>query len=210
MKKNLLLIILISIMCFTLNVNAAGTVAEEGSENFNNLKTQYNKGIQTIEVNGNEIITLYGYSKCDGSTCTYKYANASTDYKEVLKSSITCTGGEKYIVYQSAGSVDGYKESNNKKYTGEVYWSEEFSVTCTNTSTTGAITLSTDSSNTGSSTTGTSNTGSSSSGNGYSSSTTTENPKQGVETYYIVLGIVGIITYVLMRTVKKHNLFKNI
>lgn len=203
MKKNLLLIILISIMCFTLNVNAANTIAFEGQSNFNTLKAQYNKGIQKTSINSTGTVTLYGYSDCDSSGCSYKYSNTSTDYKEVLKSSVTCTGGEKYIVYQPTGGADGYKDSNSADYTGEVYWSEDFDVTCKSTSESGAIEIS-------NTTTGGTNTGASSSGNGYSSSTTTDPSNTGVETYYIVLGIVGIITYVLMRTVKKHNLFKNI
>lgn len=215
MKKNLLLIILISIMCFTLNVNAANTIAKEGDTEFNTLKTQYNKGIQKTSINGTGIVTLYGYSSCDSSGCTYKYSNTSSDYKEVLKSSVKCTGGEKYIIYQTTGGADGYKESNSANYTGEAYWSEDFSVTCTNTQSSSTITLSNTggTSSGGSSSGGTSGSTSSSSGSTgseYNSSTTTESKETGVETYYIVLGTVGIITYAVMRIVKKQNLFKNI
>lgn len=202
MKKNLLLIIIISIMCFTISVKADNYVAVEGNEKFNSYKTQYNKGIQKISVNGTETITLYGYINCTSSGCTYKYSNTSADYKEVLKSTVTCTGGEKNILYLTSGAKEPY--INNNPDPGEAYFSEDFSITCTGTKTNDTITL--NNSNGG----GTSTGGTSNGGSEYSSSTTTDSKETGVETYYIVLGIIGIISYAVMKLVKKQNLFKNI
>ena len=206
MKK--VIIAIISIMCFTISVNADNYVAVEGDSKFSTYMTQYDKGIQKASINGSGIVTLYGYSDCDGSSCTYKYSKTSSDYKEVLKSTVTCTGGEKYIIYQPSGAADGYKTSNSSSYNGDAYWSEDFSITCTETQNSSTITLNNEVSPGGQTGGGTSSNGSAT--GEYGSSTTTENSGTGVETYYIVLGIVGIISYVIMNVVKKQNLFKNI
>ena len=197
MKKIVLLIICFILMTF--NVEAAGDVQKPGDPNFEDYKSQYQKGLTTITITSgsNQIVSIPGYSSCDSTGCSYKYMNYSTDYKEVLKNIIKCSGGEKYINIQQAGSVDGFKSDNKANYVGEVYWLEEFGVNCTSSSSSSAITLNTQSS--GGSTTG-----------DYSSSNTTTNPNQGVETYYIILGLVGVISYFGMIVTKKFNLFKNV
>ena len=48
------------------------------------------------------------------------------------------------------------------------------------------------------------------SGSGYESSTAEDNVDTGVETYYIILIVVAIVSYAIMKVVKKYNLFKNI
>lgn len=200
MKKIMLFVITLIISC-TLNVNAANKVVKSEDSDFSSFKTQYQKGIQKSTINGSGTITLYGYSSCQTGSCSYKYANISQDFKEVLKQGVVCSGGEKYIKYQPSGGADGYKSDNSEDYIGEVYWSEDFSITCTNTLTDGAVTLNT---NIGQPTTQPSNI------DGITSAGTTTNEDQGVETYYIILGIVGIITYFLTILVKKQNLFKKV
>ena len=216
--KKIMLFIMLMMFGFTINVNAANKVVKPEDNEFNSYKTQYEKGIQKSTINGSGIITLYGYSSCQTGSCTYKYANTNQDFKEVLKQAVVCSGGEKYteifygtfisggekyIIYQTTGGADGYKSSNSANYSGEVYWSEDFSITCTNTSTSSTVTLN---NSTAQPTTQASN----GSGDYGSSGGTTTNEDQGVETYYIILGIVGIITYLLTIVVKKQNLFKKV
>lgn len=201
--KKIMLFIMLMMFVFTINVNAANKVVKPEDSEFNSYKTQYEKGIQKSTINGSGIITLYGYSSCQTGSCTYKYANINQDFKEVLKQAVVCSGGEKYIIYQTTGGADGYKSSNSANYSGEVYWSEDFSITCTNTSTSSTVTLN---NSTAQPTTQASN----GSGDYGSSGGTTTNEDQGVETYYIILGIVGIITYLLTIVIKKQNLFKKV
>jgi len=211
MKKKLLFVLLL-VLAFTVNVNAANKVVKEGESDFNSFKTEYQKGIQKVNINSTGTVTLYGYSSCRTGSCVYKYANTSQDFKEVLQKAVVCTGGEKYIVYQSTGGADGYKTSNSENFVGEVYWSEDFSVTCTNTSSGNTVTLN----NINQEQTTVSNSGSNSNNNNnnnndeYNSSNTTNNENQGVETYYIILGIVGVVTYLLSIVIKKQNLFKKV
>jgi len=201
--KKIMLFIMLMMFGFTINVNAANKVVKPEDSEFNSYKTQYEKGIQKSTINGSGIITLYGYSSCQTGSCTYKYANTNQDFKEVLKQAVVCSGGEKYIIYQTTGGADGYKSSNSANYSGEVFWSEDFSITCTNTSTSSTVTLN---NSTAQPTTQASN----GSGDYGSSGGTTTNEDQGVETYYIILGIVGIITYLLTIVIKKQNLFKKV
>ena len=200
--KKILFIILITLITNTLSVNAANESVEKGKSGYDSLIAQYNKGIQTINVNGHGIVTLYGYSDCSSSPCDYKYSNTSADFKEVLKSSIKCTNGEKYIIYQDQGITDAWYKSG-ENFTGEAAWSEDFDITCTNTSTSNSNTLTLNNANNQQATQSSNN------GNITSADTTT-NEDQGVETYYIILGIVGIITYLLTIVVKKQNLFKKV
>ena len=195
MKKIMLFIMLI-MLGFTINVNASNKVVKPEESEFSSYKAQYDKGIQKSTINGSGIITLYGYSSCRTGSCSYKYANTNQDFKEVLKQAVVCSGGEKYIIYQTTGGADGYKTSNSANYSGEVYWSEDFSITCTDTSSSSTIPL-----------------------NNSNEIKTTQpitsadpiNPEDtGVETYYIILGIVGLITYLLTIVVKKQNLFKKV
>lgn len=217
MKKFMFVLLMIFMFGLGLNVDAANEVATEDSSNYSSLQTQYNKGVQTTTINGSGTVTLYGYSSCTSSGCDYTYAKKSSDFKEVLRTSVVCSGGEGYITYQVTGGADGYKTSNSAGYTGNAYWSEDFIVTCTNDSTSGNVeklensnagnnggSTNEDNSNGGNTNSGTS------SGSEYDSSSTVDSEETGVETYYIVLGIVAIITYVSMVVIKKYNLFKNI
>ena len=206
MKRIMLLIVFVVMFSLTINVNAENKVVEEGNSEFNNYKTQYNKGIQKTTINSSGTITLYGYSSCEPGNCSYKYSNTSQDFKEVLKQSVSCSGGEKYINYYKSGAADGFKENNSQNYDGEVYWSEDFTIVCTNTSSSNTIPLS----NVPNQPTTEPSTQPSGSNEYPSSGGTTENESQGVETYYIILGIVGIITYLLTVVVKKQNLFKKV
>ena len=217
MKKNKLLIILISMFIFNSNVFAA-TSAKANDANYSTLKTSYEKGIVQKTVSSeNEMITIYGRSSCDSTGCTYNYANNAsyTSFEEVLKRTVKCSNGEQYIKYSTSYGDGGkdYKNSNPTNYEGEVYWSEDHFVSCTTSSTGSAgeeiVQLpSTGGTSTGGTSTGGTSTGGTSSG--YGSSTTTDPSATGVETYYIIIGIVGLITYGLMMTIKKYNLFKNI
>jgi len=199
MKKIMLFIVMF--LMITINVNAANKVVKPEDNEFSSFRSQYQNGIQKSTINGSGTITLYGYSSCQTGSCTFKYANTSQDFKEVLKQAVTCSNGEKYIIYQTTGGADGYKASNSENYVGEVYWSEDFSITCTNTATSSTVTLNN---------TNVQPTTQPSNIDGITSAGTTTNENQGVETYYIILGIVGIVTYLLTIVIKKQNLFKKV
>lgn len=143
-----------------------------------------------------------------------------------------------YMIIDSGKSqyVNANASSNIKN--GTSYWSETIKITCTSSSkgdyvidlTTkkgigtknngagGSTESDSSSSGSGSSSTGSgsgtssgSGTGSSSSsGSGYNSSSTVNNESTGINTYFVVLGLVGLISYIFMMCVKKYNLFKNI
>lgn len=200
MKKIVILLIVLFIGFLNVNADGATVITEAQSEiyptEYENLKKNYEKGTNfTKSINGSGKVTLYGFSDCDESGCSYKYSNTSSNYKEVLKKVIKCSNGEKNITYAITGGADGYKENNSSKFVGKAYWSEEFVITCTSdTNDKSTVTLDNNTS----------------SGNEYDSSQTTTNPDQGVETYYIVLGIIGVFTYIAMLTIKKLNLFKNV
>lgn len=218
MKK--LLTILLLVFVFQINAFAAATNATEDQEHFEELKSKYESGLSTARINGNGSVTIYGYSKCNGTSCTYSYMDQSSSvtYTEILKKMVVCTGGETHIVFEKGASGgDFYKANNKANYTGEVYWSEDYDVTCTTSGE--ELDSSSGSSSGGSTSGGSSSSGSSSSGDSsygdstgsdYSSSTPGDQEQMGVETYYIVLGIIGILTYGIMMLVKKYNLFKNV
>lgn len=130
-------ILLISLFV-NLNVYAINDAAIEGDSNYSSMESAYNKynsgGI--LSVKSSEKITLYGKSECNGSSCTYKYAGInSTNFKEALSNLIVCTNGEKYFVFQAAGTgKTDYLEDNKGNTNGTVYWSEEYQITCTNNS----------------------------------------------------------------------------
>lgn len=193
MKRIMLFIVMF--IALTINVSAANKVVKPEDTDFNSFKAEYEKSIQKSTVNGSGIVTLYGYSSCQTGSCVYKYANAYQDFKEVLKQAVVCSGGEKYIIPQTTGGADGYKTNNSENYVGEVYWSEDFNITCTNNSSSSAVIL---------------NNSNQTSNGGFNSSNTTVNESQGVGTYYIILAIVGLITYLLTIVVKKQNLFKKV
>lgn len=217
--RNKLIIGLSAILCFIgiKDVGAASS-AYPGQSLYESLKSSYNSFKDnlpnvTASSSTSKTVTLYGRSICStsNSSCDYNYAGYSVndDQKDVLNDIVTCANGEKYIIYQFMGSgKEDYMDDNKAGYdsgTSEnaVYWSEDYSVQCSNNNTTssGEVIENTNTSNQGNSSTG---------GNDYNSSTTVPPEATGVETYYIILGIVGILTYGLMTIVKKYNLFKKI
>ncbi len=223
MKKRILILvaIFISFISFRNDIFAANDYAKEGDTNYSTLKSLYDGGLSKFNISSsNTLITLYGKSVCSsGSNCVYQYDNSgTTSFEEILKKYVSCSNGEKYITYQSTGSGGSdFKGDNNTNYTGTVYWSEDYYITCTS-SQTGDTTIGVTNSNTGSSTDNNSSntsetnssTSSSSSNNDYSSSSTEKSPQTGVETYYIVLAILAVISYGSLLLVKKLNLFKKI
>lgn len=223
-KIVLLIIVLVGFIGFRINVSAASGSGEE-------FKSYYDKGIQKIEVSGSKIVTIYGKSECNGSTCPkVEYAGQYSNFEDVLKHSIVCTNGEKYIIYQEAGSgKTGLYDSTKSQdgFSGTMYWGEEYQVTCTTNSTgedvvelekptsgntTGGNTSSSNTGGTGTSgdTTGGSSTGGSTGSDSTGGSGTVDNPQTGVSTYFVVLGLIAIISYVGMVCIKRFNLFKNI
>lgn len=226
-KISILLLILSSFMF----INTAKAESGNGDE----YKSYYDKGIQSVTIRTPQWVTLYGKSICNGRTCQVEYAGQTSNFEEVLKKSVVCANGEQYITYQVGGSgktgtYDSTQSENG--FSGTMYWAEEYYVTCTS-SNTGNNVLKPEvnnggATNNGSSNTGNSNEGSSNSGsinngssnngtsNGGSSNSgstndgTVQNPETGVNTYFIILGVVALVSYACTMFVKKLNLFKNI
>lgn len=228
MKKILsIAIITICMFGFGLNVFAAGTCIEDSqssastdiSNAYNTLKSNYESS-KKYTISGTDIIDIYGRTDSSGNKT---YSGGKSDVNNVISSVVTCSGGEKYIKVSIAGIAS--KDCKNSSY-----WSDQYSVTCTNNSTStdnstvidkstgNVVSGGNNSSGSGSSSTGSgsgtssgSGTGSSSSsGSGYNSSSTVNNESTGINTYFVVLGLVGVISYIFMMCVKKYNLFKNI
>lgn len=184
---------------------------------WDNLESNYKKGIISETISGTKYVLIYGKSTCSNGTCSISYANSSSyTNKDVLSRSIKCQNGEKYISYQQSGSA---KITNE---TSDAYWSEEYQVVCSsegkgtyvelvdnnndgnNNSSGSTTTTTTKSSNSGSSSDSNDN------GSNYNSSSTVNQEQTGVTTYFIVLGLVALVSSVFMLCVKKYNLFKNI
>ncbi len=215
MKKIIfkLFTLVIVISCLQINVFAA-TNADSTQSNFEELKSKYNQGLQKITLSSSETyssanVTLYGKAVCTGSSCTNTYAASNDDsLKNALNKSVTCSTGEKYIVYQLAASgKDRFDKTKNSSlnYTGDGYWSEDYQVVCTNESKGTYIELTDNGNGSGSTTTTTPSTNSN-----YNSSSTVNQEQTGVTAYFIVLGLVALISGIFMMCVKKYNLFKNI
>lgn len=220
-KTNYFIIITILLFSFGIRVNAASYAVDDGSTNQNltDLKQGYSS-TPSLSVTGQGFIKVYGKSTCYSSSkkCDYQYQtlNSNQAVEELLKT-VKCTNGEKNITYTNNGSggiAYGLNSSNLGAYTGTealtsdttYYWSEDYYVTCTNnasSSSSGQKILSiSDSGSNNSSNNSTTTT------KAYSSSTTVDNSTTGVETYYIVLGIVAVLCYSLMLIIKKYNKFK--
>lgn len=209
--------ILICMFCFSLNVFAEATSVKETDSQFSTMKSQYNNfnNGERISVTNSEIITLYGKSECNGTSCKLTYAGTnSSDFKEALSTLITCTNGEKNIIYQVGGTgKDDFKEDNKDKYSGTVYWSEEYQVTCSTSTSGDTNVLLNNSNNTNTTTTTTTTTRvitNNDNNNEYNSSTPEDNPQTGVTTYFIVLSVIALVSYGIMLLAKKYNLFKSI
>lgn len=228
MKKIILIIMLVLI--FSAKDVFAATVAtsDQGTE-FTTLKSEYESGIKKVTVSSPQsLVTIYGYSKCDGTSCDVSYYGGNTTAEDALSKSIVCANGEKYVYYDSnvaSGGLD-YKSDNKAQYTGDAYWTEDYFVTCTsnrnesdNTLTpSGSDELNGGNKNDGNENDGNINNGSNDDINNdvtdknddYSSADTTDPSKTGVETYYVVLGVIVALTYSIMYLIKKYNLFKKI
>ena len=224
MKKSLkkVFFTLICTLCFSLNVFAVSSPFIEGEgEDTYGLKSKYNNFSKTSISEANTTVTLYGKSECDGSKCTLTYsASNNSSFKDALAKAITCSNGENNITYQITGASGNteFKEDNKAKLNGTAYWDEDYSISCT-TESSGSYVVNLNSESSSSSSYNSSNTDNSSSSttgdsqsstSDYSSSSTVSNEKTGVNTYFVVLGVVAIISYSFMICVKKFNLFKNI
>ena len=195
MKKILILgVIMISLVAVRLNVNAAATNADPGDENYSTLQSSYTNGITTTTVNGNDWVTVYGKAVCNGTTCSISYTN-SLNLEKVLSKSVKCSNGEKYITYTLGSTGNSPYVEEGEKINGTGYFSEEYYVTCTSDNGNGSVQLENQVSN---------NT------NVGTNDGTVDNPQTGVNTYFVVLGIVAIISYGFMVLTKKFNLFKKI
>lgn len=180
---------------------------------WDSLEANYKKGIINETISGTKYVLIYGKSTCSNGTCTISYANSSSyTNKDVLARSIKCQNGEKYISYQQRGSAKITNETSN------AYWSEEYQVVCSSEGKGTYVELvdndnsSGNNNNNGSNggtTTNSSNNGSSN-GSNYNSSSTVNQEQTGVTTYFVVLGLVALISGIFMMCVKKYNLFKNI
>lgn len=240
MKKILsIAIITICMFGFGLNVFAedevnkpsATCITDEKKSSFStqydSLKTQYDGGGKKYTLTKETLIEIYGRTDSSGNIT---YAGNKSNLNSAIANVVTCSGGENYLKYTQYG----YGSKDCK--TGG-YWKDVYSVTCTSNSTStdnstvidkstgNVVSGGNNSSGSGSSSTGSgssttgsgsgtssgSGTGSSSSsGSGYNSSSTVNNESTGINTYFVVLGLVGVISYIFMMCVKKYNLFKNI
>ena len=226
MKKGIINIVLIVISMFMININVyaanAGSSAA-GTTLYNELKSNYDKNKSSLSktsINNSGMVTLYGYSSCNGSSCSINYMGISSKVEEALAKAVTCSNGEKYINYQNTGTggATDFMEDNKAKLNGDAYWSVDYQVTCTTSKTgTSNVELSNTSNSGTNSGNNTTNNGSNSTASSttttntnYNTSSTTNNENTGVNTYFVVLGLVAIISYVFMLCVKKYNLFKNI
>lgn len=225
MKKILnLTIITICMFGFGMNVFAASTCIEDSqsssfSSTYNDLKSNYENGGKKYTINGSGLIDIFG--RTDSSN-NKTYAGGKSNVNNAISSIVTCSGGEKYIKVSIASIAS--KDCKNSSY-----WSDQYTVVCTNNSTstdnstvidnsTGNVVNGDNNSsgnnnsnglNSNTSNSGTNNSTSTSDSN-YNSSTTVNNESTGINTYFVVLGLVGVISYIFMMCVKKYNLFKNI
>jgi len=198
MKKILILsVIMMSLVAARLNVNAAATNADPGDENYSTLQSNYTNGITTTTVNGNDWVTVYGKAVCNGTSCSISYAN-SLNLEKVLSKSVKCSNGEKYITYTLGSTGNSPYVEEGEKINGTGYFSEEYYVTCLASEEAGAVQLENQVSN------------NTNAGNDYNSADQGEQEELGVNTYFVVLGIVAIISYSFILLTKKFNLFKKI
>ena len=229
MKKiNYFIIVTILLFAFSINVTAASYAPDDGTTN--QTLTDLKKGFSStpsLSVTGQGFVKVYGKSICYARSqkCDYQYQtlNIGQAVEELLKN-VKCTNGEKNITYTnngSGGTAYGLNSNNLGTYSGTealtsdttYYWSEDYYVTCTNNSTSSSsgqkVLNISDSGNSSSNNSSTnSDTNNTTTTKAYNSSTTVDNSTTGVETYYIVLGIVAILCYSLMLIIKKYNKFK--
>ncbi len=206
MKKKIFILslLMIGLASINLNVNAANSYATSSSDaTYNALVSGYNSNkITKTSISTSGTVTLFGYSNCNGTSCTYHYAGNISTFEVALSKSVVCTGGEKYISYQSTGEggKKDFMTDNKAAHNGEVYWSEDYYVTCTSSNGENTTQLE----NTVDTNVGTNV------GNQYNSADPGEQKEYGVNTYFTVLGLIAIISYGFMLFAKKFNLFKKI
>lgn len=219
MKKYLMLCLMF--LCFIgirLNVFAdeAATYATSSDNNYSEMQSMYNKYANggKISVNGEQIVTIYGKSDCSGTSCTYNYAGLNTgqDFKAALSKTVTCSNGVNKISYSSinASAKNDFLEDNKANASGIVYWSEQYQVTCNANGIIEVEKEQVEPDNGGNAGATDVDQGGNTSGGEFNTSTPEDNPDTGVSTYFVVLGMVSIVSYVCMIFVKKYNLFKKI
>ena len=207
--KKLINIIVMLICSFGINMVVYASahpvyIEGEGTDTYG-LKSSYSSFKKTEVSSTNTPVLLYGKSVCSGSSCNVTYAaSQNSKFKDALANAVTCTNGEQYLIYQESGTQNlNYLSDNKSGLNGTVYWDHEFYITCTNDSTKSdliqtknEVTTTTESTTT-------------SSGE-YSTGDSVQNEPTGINTYFAVLSVVALISYVFMIIVKKYNLFKNI
>lgn len=214
MKKILLSLVICLTMCFSVNVFAATTYSEDSSsETYKTLKSNFDAATKS-KISGSGIATIYAKAVCTNGSWNITYSGGN-GVKDALSNTVICTNGEKYInagQYTSGGET--YTRENSCSSNVTAYFNIEYPVTCTNTSSSNVIEANGNNNSGGTSTsnqdvsnTGSTNSGSSSSNVSYG---TVNNESTGVNTYFVVLGLVAGISYIFMMCVKKYNLFKNI
>ncbi len=235
-KILMILIIIVGFISFKFDVFAINTSAKQGETNFDAFKSEFDKGIvqKNISSPSTEVV-LYGKSECvSGGNCTYQYqgVNVGDSHEVVLGKMIRCANGETSIDAQDGGSGGvAYKGSNSENYNGTVYWTETYYVTCISNQNNNSIGVNDNTSNNSTNnndTTTDTNTSNNTSNqtdddiqdstddtddnedSNYNSSSTEESPKTGVTTYYIILILVALVTYLIMLVIKKFNLFQKI
>lgn len=196
-------LLMIGLVAFSLDVKAEATNADPGDSNYTTLQSAYNKGIAKTNVSGNGTVTIYGKAECNGSSCTISYVGGTTDIKSVLRKSVVCTDGKQYIDYTALSQGSAHYVEGDTIPTGTSYFSDEFYVTCVDN---GAVNLE----NNVEQDTNVGNDNTNNSSGQYGDATTVKNEQTGVNTYFIILGLVAVISYGFMVFVKKFNLFKKI
>ena len=203
-KKIVLSILILGLVAAKVKVNAA-TSATPGDTNYSSLQSSYNAGIQSKTITSSDWVTIYGKSECDSNgSCVNSYVTGIKNREEVLSKTVKCSNGEKNISYDtniSSGqsSTGAYTDtSGNAVKSATVYWNEDVYVTCTSNG------------NIPSANAGTTNSGNVNGDNSYNSADPGEQREYGVNTYFMVLGIVAIISYSFIILTKRFNLFKKI
>lgn len=209
MKNKMFLIIVLLVSFLIVKSNVFAATYQECDDGSCSFKSLYEKSFSVNVTSSNDDVTVYARSICENGNCKYTYQGQYSDVADVLSRGVKCTNGEKYINYILSSSGGGSFKGTSE-HSGTVYWSEDYKIVCTNDSSSTAsqgekIELK-DSGTSGSTSSG--NTGSGN--NEYQSSGTVNNEELGVNTYFIVLALVSIISYGFMLVVKKYNLFKKI
>jgi len=225
MKKNVLLIVmLMSMFFFNINVNAepaaelARASVSSEADLYNSLKAKYDEGLPSYSVNSSDLIVVYGYSECTASsgTCTFNYqGNVGDNIETLLAKSVFCSNSESYLRYSTPTSpIADYRVKYSESVNDTMYWSEVYTVACVTDNSGENIVDLNNSGNIDNNNDNISGDGGDAiidDGNSdYNSSSTEESPETGVETYYIILGLIAIISYGFMVVAKKYNLFKKI